>query len=64
MELLAINHSSSEMSDIFVPRLLKLFCFCFFYLGFLSRLFTNHRTAGEAGGHFFLKVVSATFLLV
>ena len=25
----------------------------FFYLGFLSRTFTNHRTAGEGGGHFF-----------
>ena len=25
----------------------------FFYLGFLSRLFTNHRTAGESGWHFF-----------
>ena len=25
----------------------------FFYLGFLSRLFTNHRTAGEGRGHFF-----------
>ena len=25
----------------------------FFYLGFLTRTFTNHRTAGEEGGHFF-----------
>ena len=25
--------------------------FCFFYLGFLSRTFTNHRTAGKGGGH-------------
>ena len=25
----------------------------FFYLGFLSRTFSNHRTAGEEGGHFF-----------
>ena len=25
----------------------------FFYLGFLSRTFTNHRTTGEGGGHFF-----------
>ena len=25
----------------------------FFYLGFLSRLFTNHRTAREGRGHFF-----------
>ena len=27
--------------------------FFFFYLGFLSRTFMNHRTAGEGGGHFF-----------
>ena len=27
--------------------------FFFFYLGFLSRTFANHRTAGEGGGHFF-----------
>ena len=25
----------------------------FFYLGFLSQPFTNHRTAGEGGGQFF-----------
>ena len=25
----------------------------FFYLGFLLRTFTNHRTAEEGGGHFF-----------
>ena len=25
----------------------------FFYLGFLSQTFTNHRTAAEGGGHFF-----------
>ena len=30
-----------------------IFFFFFFYLGFLSRTFTNHRTAGEGGGHFF-----------
>ena len=27
--------------------------FFFFYLSFLLRPFTNHRTAGEGGGHFF-----------
>ena len=27
--------------------------FFFFYLGFLSRTFTIHRTAGEGGGYFF-----------
>ena len=28
------------------------YCYFFFYVGFLSRTFTNHRTAGEGGGHF------------
>ena len=28
--------------------------FFFFYQGFLSQPFTNRRTAGEGGGHFFL----------
>ena len=28
-------------------------CLFFFYLGFLSRTFTNHWTAGEGGGYFF-----------
>ena len=41
----------------FLFNMQKLFCFvlvcCFFYLGFLSRTFTNHRTTGEGGGHFF-----------
>ena len=26
--------------------------FFFFYVGFLSRTFTKHRTAGEGGEHF------------
>ena len=30
----------------------KDFSIFFFYLGFHSRTFTNHRTAGEEGGHF------------
>ena len=29
------------------------FFFFFFYQRFVSQLFTNHRTAGEGGGHFF-----------
>ena len=29
------------------------FLFFFLYLLFFSRTFTNHRTAGERGGHFF-----------
>ena len=31
----------------------SFFLFFFFYLGFLSRIFSNHRTAGEGGGLFF-----------
>ena len=32
----------------------QVFRISFFYLGFLSQItFTNHRTAGELGGHFF-----------
>ena len=31
----------------------KVFLLFFFYLGFLSQLFTNHRTAGERRGNFF-----------
>ena len=32
----------------------QVFRISFFYLGFLSQItFTNHRTAGEGGGHFF-----------
>ena len=31
----------------------------FFYLGFLSRTFTNHRTAGKGGGHFFNSSLSS-----
>ena len=33
------------------PSLKNIFLF-FFYLAFLSRIFTNHWTAGEGGGHF------------
>ena len=36
------------------PRLINnLFFFFFFYLGFLSRTFTIHKTAGEGGGYLF-----------
>ena len=32
----------------------QVFRISFFYLGFLSQItFTNHRTAGEGGGHYF-----------
>ena len=37
----------TRLRNIFL--LLVLF---FFYVGFLSRTFTNHRTTGEKGGHF------------
>ena len=43
-----LNTNSIENLCFFV------FAFVFFYyLGFLSRTFTNHRTAGEGGVHFF-----------
>ena len=32
----------------------------FFYLGFLSQTFTNHRTAGEGGGHFILLTTTSS----
>ena len=37
-------------------------CFCFFYLGFLSRTFTHYRTAEERGGipltpHYYLQLL-------
>ena len=34
-------------------KLIKKSFFFSFYLGFLSQPFTNHRTAGDEGGHFF-----------
>ena len=43
--------TSGMLQDVaYGVTILKLF---FSYLGFLSRRFTNHRTAGEGGGHFF-----------
>ena len=36
-----------------VARVLLLMSQFFFYLGFLSRTFTIHRTAGEGGGYLF-----------
>ena len=43
----------SDMKIILLILTMILVCFFFFYLGFLSRTFTNHRAAGEGGGHFF-----------
>ena len=34
-------------------RYVFIYLLFFFYLGFLSQPFTNHRTAGEGGTHFF-----------
>ena len=42
----------SLMENVIFCTLLPKFFF-FFYLGFLSRTFANHSTAGEGGGHFF-----------
>ena len=39
-----------NLRNIFRERSYTIF---FFYLGFLSRTFTNHRTAGEGGEQFF-----------
>ena len=46
---------NAEDLDIVVPMysLLKYSDNYFLYLGFLSRTFKNHRTAGEGGGYFF-----------
>ena len=43
----------SMISSLSPPINEILEIFFFFYLGFLLRTFTNHRTAGEGGGHFF-----------
>ena len=47
-----------DVSEVLMKVVLVLqsqvFRISFFYLGFLSQItFTNHRTAGEGGGHFF-----------
>ena len=53
------NHIFSDTLNSFNQHALEVHCYSnscyqfFFYLGFLSRTFTNHRTAGEGGGHFF-----------
>ena len=46
---LAQRESFLESNSTFVPY----FLFIFFYLGFLSRTFTIHRTAGEGEGYLF-----------
>ena len=55
-KLLAKNFSKNsnfDDSDISLPVFPFRTNLFFFYLGFLSRIFMNHRTAGEGGGHFF-----------
>ena len=47
------NSLKSVQNSLKSAHFWKDFFFFFFYLGFLSRTFTNHRTAGEGGGHFF-----------
>ena len=52
--LLATNAFAVALAaTVFTTAPFFLNCSFFFYLGFLSRPFTNHRTAGEGGGHFF-----------
>ena len=51
-------HAASQQTVVFMaidsPKVLEQFVFfVFFYLGFLLRKCTNHRTAEEGGGHFF-----------
>ena len=50
--LLITLHSHSE-KEIRQKSNFSDSTFFFFYLGFLSRPFTNHKTPGEAVGHFF-----------
>ena len=47
---LLLKHVSDHLSVLFQFVWLHIF---FFYLGFLSRAFTNHRTTREGGGYFF-----------
>ena len=42
----------ADISSYIFKESIKSLKFCFFfYLGFLLRTFTNHRTAEEGGGH-------------
>ena len=54
----SVRKSLKAHRQISKKRCFEKYCSCdkacfFFYLGFLSRTFTNHRTAREGGGHFF-----------
>ena len=53
-ETILNNDIASPIQVMNPDRILYIFFqkFFFFYVGFLSQTFTNHRTAGEGGGHF------------
>ena len=44
----AVKNKMSNVSDLVKKQIIKKK-----KCGFLSRTFTNHRTSGEGGGHFF-----------
>ena len=48
-----VKTQSSQKSFISDAGIPCFFFFFFFYLGFLSRTFTIHRTAGKGGGYLF-----------
>ena len=47
-----VNIGTAQIENSICQKLLGIFFF-FFYLGFLSRTFTIHGTAGEGGGYLF-----------
>ena len=54
VDILLMSESKLDESSPQVQfKFLFCCCCCCFYLDFLSRTFTNHRTAGEGGGHLF-----------
>ena len=44
------TYTESLFLHVVRHNLIFVLFFCFFYLAFLSRIFTIHRTAGEGGG--------------
>ena len=49
---LRIKNNTQECFETEIAELIHA-CNFFFYLSFLSQPYTNHRHAGEGGGHFF-----------
>ena len=47
-----LQRSHSFIVKVLIRQFLNSSCSFFFYLGFLSRKYTIHRTAGEGGGGF------------